>query len=46
MSFLCEFDNMMLQSFQAVFFEFFKELFKNNKILFHFEIEVQRHFKL
>ena len=46
MSFLCECENIMLQSFQAIFFEIFKELFKNNKILFHFEIEVQKYFKL
>ena len=46
MSFLCEFDNMMLQSFLAGFFEIFKDLFENNKILFHFEIEIYKHFKL
>ena len=44
--FLCEFENMMLQSFLAVFVEIFKELFENNIILFHFEIEIQKHVKL
>ena len=39
--FLCEFKNIMLQSFLAVFVEIFKELFEKNKILFHFEIEIQ-----
>ena len=37
--FLCEFENTMLQSFLVV--EIFKELFEKNKILFHFEIEIQ-----
>ena len=37
---------MMLQSFLAGFFEIFKDLFENNKILFHFEIEIQKQFKL
>ena len=41
MSFLCEFENMMLQSFLAVCCESIKELFENNKILFHFEIEFE-----
>ena len=36
-SFLCEFENKMLQSFLAVFFDIFKELFENHQILFHFE---------
>ena len=36
----------MLQSFLAVFLKIFKELFENNKILFHFEIEIQKHVKL
>ena len=39
--FLCEFENTMLQSFLAVFAEIFRELFEKNKILFHFEIEIQ-----
>ena len=43
---LCEFESMMLQSFLAVFCEMFKELFENNTISFHFEIEIQKHFKL
>ena len=39
--FLCEFENTMLQSFLAVFADIFRELFEKNKILFHFEIEIQ-----
>ena len=38
--FLCEFENTMLQSFLAVFVELLKELFKENTILFNFEIEI------
>ena len=46
MSCLCEFENVMLQSFLAAFFKIFKELFENNEILFYFELEIQKHFKL